>query len=261
MNNCPPKQVNNVVNAVGPNINENLHNQTMGKAELILGIDSNDMDIEIGLSDRNVVLNKEENESSENKSGCTGLHKIGPKAWKWKRWARDGVETTVGPGTKTQLGKRSALDSKINVQQDLKFVKGNADTCSTFEDISACRTRSACRSTVAMNTLVWNVRGLGSNRAFQVLLRVKRDYNPDIMFLMETKVNHFRIENLRIKLGYSGKLVIDSMGTCGCLCLMWSSSVDVSLLSYSLFILILKLLLTGISNGDLPIFHGHPVVS
>ncbi|KAK0592991.1 hypothetical protein LWI29_028727 [Acer saccharum] len=90
---------------------------------------------EIGLSDRNVVSNKEENRSSENKSGYTGLDKIGPKAGKWKQWAWDRFKTVVGLGTETQLGKRSALDSEINVQQDLKFVKGNVASSLLADDI------------------------------------------------------------------------------------------------------------------------------
>ena len=71
---------------------------------------------------------------------------------------------------------------------------------------------------------------MGSTRAFQVLLRIKNTYNPDMLFLVETKTNHVRIEFVRVKLGYSSKLVVDSNGSKGGLCLLWSDSVDVNII-------------------------------
>ncbi|KAK2647288.1 hypothetical protein Ddye_014777 [Dipteronia dyeriana] len=86
-----------------------------------------------------------------------------------------------------------------------------------------------------MNALVWNARGLGSDRAFRVLLKYKQDYSPDIIFLMETKSNHIQMETIRVKLGFVGKLVVDYVGNNGGLCLLWTDKVNVSLLSFSRF--------------------------
>ena len=43
------------------------------------------------------------------------------------------------------------------------------------------------------------------------------------------------MESVKVKLGFSSKLVVDSVGNSGGLCLLWSDSIDVSLLSFSQF--------------------------
>ncbi|KAK2662389.1 hypothetical protein Ddye_000963 [Dipteronia dyeriana] len=45
--------------------------------------------------------------------------------------------------------------------------------------------------------------------AFRALLKYMQQYSPNIVFLMETRLNHVRMENLRIKLGFNGKLVVE----------------------------------------------------
>ena len=84
-----------------------------------------------------------------------------------------------------------------------------------------------------MIILAWNARGLGSTRAFQILLRLKQVYKPNLVFIMETKTDNVRLEGFRVKLGFCGKLVVNSVGSKGGLCLFWDDSVDISLLSYS----------------------------
>lgn len=82
-----------------------------------------------------------------------------------------------------------------------------------------------------MIIMSWNVRGLGSARAFNSLFSQKQVINPDIMFLMETKVDQARMEILRVKLGFIGKLVVNRSGNSSGLCLFWSDNVQVSLLA------------------------------
>ncbi|KAK3188546.1 hypothetical protein Dsin_028107 [Dipteronia sinensis] len=84
-----------------------------------------------------------------------------------------------------------------------------------------------------MIIFVWNACGLNSPRAFNILQNHKRDSNPDIMFLMETRCKQAKLETWRSKLGFDGKLVVDSVGNSGGLCLFWSNAVEVDLLSYS----------------------------
>lgn len=84
-----------------------------------------------------------------------------------------------------------------------------------------------------MNFFVWNARGLGSSRAFNFLQNYKREINPKLMFLMETRCTHSKLENLRLKLGFYGKLVVDCVGQSGGLCLFWSNDLVVELLTYS----------------------------
>ena len=84
-----------------------------------------------------------------------------------------------------------------------------------------------------MKILSWNARGLGSARAFNCLRSQKNTVNPDILFLMETKDSNARMEVLRVKLGFVGKLVVDCCGKSGGLYLFWAASIQVDLLSLS----------------------------
>lgn len=84
-----------------------------------------------------------------------------------------------------------------------------------------------------MIILLWNARGLGSPRAFNSLLSIQKEYKPDLLFLMETKSNQVRMEALRVKLDFAGKLVVNSIGKSGGLCLFWGKNVQVVLLSFS----------------------------
>ena len=84
-----------------------------------------------------------------------------------------------------------------------------------------------------MKIFVWNARGLGSLRAFNTLRFHKQETKADLMFLMETRCGHDKMERWRLKLGYSCKLVVNSVGKSGGLCLLWDNNINVSLLSYS----------------------------
>ncbi|KAK2649226.1 hypothetical protein Ddye_016715 [Dipteronia dyeriana] len=86
-----------------------------------------------------------------------------------------------------------------------------------------------------MNVLVWNALGMESDRVFRVLLKYKQDYSPSIIFLIETKPNHIQMEAIRVKLRFVGKLVVNCEGNSGGLCLLWTNTVNVSLLSFSRF--------------------------
>ena len=48
-----------------------------------------------------------------------------------------------------------------------------------------------------------------------------------------TETDHVRMERLRVKLRYAGKLVLDNVGRFNSLCLYWSTDVVVELLSFS----------------------------
>ncbi|KAK3230182.1 hypothetical protein Dsin_002063 [Dipteronia sinensis] len=71
-----------------------------------------------------------------------------------------------------------------------------------------------------------------SPRAFNILRMHKEEANPALMFLLETKCHHEKLENWKVKLGFVGKLVVDCIGRAGGLCLYWSQEVIVELLSY-----------------------------
>ncbi|KAL5765890.1 hypothetical protein ACOSP7_016507 [Xanthoceras sorbifolium] len=91
-----------------------------------------------------------------------------------------------------------------------------------------------------MKIFLWNAWGLVSTRAFNVLFKLKQDYHLDLMFLLETKLDSMVMENIRVKLGFIGKLVVDRhrhrhRHSGRGLCLLWSSNAIVELLSFSQF--------------------------
>ncbi|TXG60166.1 hypothetical protein EZV62_014739 [Acer yangbiense] len=127
---------------------------------------------------------------------------FGPKAGKWKRWARDRAKIDSKLESDTQLRKRILAANRDGHDKKLKIENNGNEACVI---------------------------------AFQVLFRLTQAYKPDVIFLMETKAEHVLIESIRIRLGFVGKLVMESVGKSGRLCLPWSDDVDISLLSYSNF--------------------------
>ncbi|TXG51380.1 hypothetical protein EZV62_023904 [Acer yangbiense] len=99
--------------------------------------------------------------------GNVSGNKVGPKLGRWKRWAKDGVQMESGLEDKVQLGKRTVLVEVGFDSRDSKLAKVDE------------RLRGAS-----------NV--------------ISTAYYPDIIFLIETKTDRFRMENVRVKLGFSG---------------------------------------------------------
>ena len=84
-----------------------------------------------------------------------------------------------------------------------------------------------------MSCLSWNYRGLGNSRAVCSLCDLVKSHRPRILFLMETLVHEMKIEELRIKLGFSGKFVVNSIGHSGGLAMLWDSSLSCSISGFS----------------------------
>ncbi|KAL5554075.1 hypothetical protein UlMin_041476 [Ulmus minor] len=84
-----------------------------------------------------------------------------------------------------------------------------------------------------MNILAWIVQGLGNNWTFQILHDYVQQYSPSLVFLSETLSSKLQMKRFRIKLGFSGMLLWEKEGRSGGLCLLWSDSVSVQLLSGS----------------------------
>ena len=110
-----------------------------------------------------------------------------------------------------------------------------------------------------MRILSWNARGLGSTRAFNSLLSHKQDWKPDLIFLMETHCQHEKLERWKIKLGFNSKLVINSVGLSGGLCLFWTNDNVVELLTYSQDHIDVRIRLGNNKIWRFTGFYGHPV--
>jgi exonuclease III/ribonuclease HI len=89
-----------------------------------------------------------------------------------------------------------------------------------------------------MKILSWNCRGLGSPRAVRALLRLTRVENPQIVFLMETRLKVFEMDAIRNKMGFHHCLSVDCRGSgrdrAGGLSLMWTENQSLSVTSFSL---------------------------
>lgn len=75
---------------------------------------------------------------------------------------------------------------------------------------------------------------------------------------MEMKTNHSRMEKIRVKLGFVGKLVVDSERNSGGLCLMWYDKVSISLFSFSCFHIDIRVSSVDICDWRFNGFYGHP---
>ena len=87
-----------------------------------------------------------------------------------------------------------------------------------------------------MHILSWNCRGLGSPEAVNALRRIVVNEDPQVVFLQETKLHQHELERVKMKLKYSGLLVVGCEGQGrkhrGGLALVWKREVQVSVTSY-----------------------------
>jgi len=84
-----------------------------------------------------------------------------------------------------------------------------------------------------MKTLSWNCRGIGNPTTVRELRDLAKDYAPSVLFIMETQINKYRVENLRFSLGFDSSFAVSSSGRNGGLGLFWKNDVDISIKKYS----------------------------
>jgi len=84
-----------------------------------------------------------------------------------------------------------------------------------------------------MSILSWNCRGLGNPRTIRDLFRLVKEMHPDLICLMETKLQSARLECLKLKLGFDYVLVVDSRGKSGGLALFWKADFQVNIQNFS----------------------------
>lgn len=84
-----------------------------------------------------------------------------------------------------------------------------------------------------MSILSWNYRGLGHPQTVQMLVDLVHSKKPCFIFLIETLCSKNKLEQIKVRIGFDGLLVVDRMGRGGGLAFLWNSSCVVNLLSYS----------------------------
>ena len=84
-----------------------------------------------------------------------------------------------------------------------------------------------------MNPLSWNCRGLGNPRSVRALHDIVRQWNPKVVFLMETKAKNKRMERIKNEIGLANGLFVPCVGRKGGLAMLWARDIDLEIKSYS----------------------------
>ena len=84
-----------------------------------------------------------------------------------------------------------------------------------------------------MNVLSWNCQGLGNSCTVRVLGDLIKSHKPDVLFLSETLSKANRIEQLRIKFGFSQCFAVDCNGRSGGLGVFWRHNASCEITGYS----------------------------
>lgn len=66
-----------------------------------------------------------------------------------------------------------------------------------------------------------------------MLLKYLRRFNPEALFLMETRKNRFEMEMLRLRFGFDSCLTVDSIGQTGGLSFLWKKEIFITVKSFS----------------------------
>ncbi|XP_019178832.1 PREDICTED: uncharacterized protein LOC109173967 [Ipomoea nil] len=107
-----------------------------------------------------------------------------------------------------------------------------------------------------MSLLSWNCRGLGGTRSVRELLGFVSKQHPQFVFLMETKATESKVEEVRIKLGFEGKVCVERIGIGGGLAFLWRDKDTASLRSYSNNHIDMDITLPGRSGWRMTGFYG-----
>ena len=78
-----------------------------------------------------------------------------------------------------------------------------------------------------MRALGWNCRRLGNPRLVWVLRNLVQQWDPDLVFLSETKLKKRSMEKKKVSVGFINGLVIPSYGRSGGLALLWRKEITV----------------------------------
>ncbi|XP_042964718.1 uncharacterized protein LOC122298940 [Carya illinoinensis] len=110
-----------------------------------------------------------------------------------------------------------------------------------------------------MKILSWNCRGLGNPRTVHSLCFQTKEKDPDLVFLMETKLSQARATKVARKARFERCVAVDAVGRSGGLMLMWKQDVQLELINYSQrHINVLMKNDESNVNWVLTCFYGHP---
>ncbi|KAK6162982.1 hypothetical protein DH2020_002823 [Rehmannia glutinosa] len=83
-----------------------------------------------------------------------------------------------------------------------------------------------------MNCLAWNCQGLGLPRTVRAFGEILQEQKPDVVFLMETKLNNIQMDCIKERFNFFG-VNIAAIGKSGGLALLWKKDIRVDIQTYS----------------------------
>ncbi|CAM8942715.1 unnamed protein product [Rhodiola kirilowii] len=110
-----------------------------------------------------------------------------------------------------------------------------------------------------MNTLCWNCRGMGQPRTVRSLAELVRSNKPQVVGLIETKLEGERIIAIRRKLGFEHCLEVDCRGRSGGLAIWWKDDIHLTVRSYSIFHIDCEIEME--EKSRLTLFYGNPITN
>ena len=84
-----------------------------------------------------------------------------------------------------------------------------------------------------MISLGWNCRGLGNLQTVRVLGKLVQQWDPKIVFLLETKIKKKAMEKVMEKINFVNGLIVPKKGRGGGLAMLWKREVDLEIMGYS----------------------------
>ncbi|WCJ39481.1 hypothetical protein M5689_020468 [Euphorbia peplus] len=83
-----------------------------------------------------------------------------------------------------------------------------------------------------MKILSWNVQGLGNPGTVQTLARLLSQHCPDLVFIMESRLNHHSINEVKRRFHDYNTYFVPAVGRSGGLTLLWNKMCNINILGF-----------------------------